>query len=170
MSDLMTKRSAVISDDGKYRYRLERDLGWDGKTAAFIMVNPSTADAEVDDATIRKLVGFSQRLGFGRFIVGNKFAWRATDVSELKTAADPVGPDNDAWLSRIFVDADIHIMAWGPLGKLPPKLRSRFKDIRRMAAMSGTPLYCLGTSQDGQPRHPLMLAYDTPLAQWQPPI
>lgn len=168
MSDLLTKRSAVISDDGKYRYRLDRGLGRDGKTAAFIMVNPSTADAEVDDATIRKLIGFSQRLGFGRFIVGNKFAYRATDVSELKTAADPVGPANDLYLDQIMEAADIIVAAWGPLAKLPRNRRSRWGFIDQLALAHGKPLHCLGTAQDGHPRHPLMLAYDTPMSQWKP--
>lgn len=166
--DLLMQRSAVISDDGKYRYRLDRDLGRDGKTAAFIMVNPSTADAEVDDATIRKLIGFSQRLGFGRFIVGNKFAYRATDVSELKTAADPVGPANDTYLSQIMEAADIVIAAWGPLAKLPRNRRSRWNFVDHLALNHGKPLHCLGTAQDGHPRHPLMLAYDTPMSQWKP--
>lgn len=168
MADAATRRSAVISDDGKYRYRLDRDLRWEGKTAAFIMVNPSTADAEVDDATIRKLIGFSAHLGFGRFIVGNKFAYRATDVSELKTAADPVGPANDAYLSEIVAEADIVIAAWGPLAKLPRNRRSRWNFVDHLALNHGKPLHCLGVAQDGHPRHPLMLAYATPMSQWQP--
>lgn len=171
MSDLLVKRSAILSDEPVplYRYRLERDTGQGGKTAAVIMVNPSTADAEVDDATIRKFIGFSQRLGIGRFIVGNKFALRATDVSELKTARDPIGPMNDAHLEQIMRDADLHIVAWGSLAKLAKPMRERWKRIVDIARHHvGCPLYCLGTTQDGQPRHPLMLAYDTPLELWTP--
>jgi hypothetical protein len=161
------KLSAIISDCERYRYRLDRDLERAGKTAAFIMVNPSTADMTKDDATIRKLIGFSDRLGFGKFIVGNLFAYRATDVKALATAHDPIGPDNDAWLGRIFVDADIHIVAWGPVAKLPRGLmRRRWQDINRMARMAGVPLHCLGTAQDGHPRHPLMLAYSAALQPW----
>ena len=75
-------RSAVISDCGRYRYRLERH-GLSGAGAvAWIMVNPSTADATTDDATIRKVVGFSERMGAGWLIVGNKFAYRATDIGD----------------------------------------------------------------------------------------
>lgn len=161
--------SAVISACGHYRYRLERETGMlEGKTAAFIMVNPSTADATKNDATIRKLLGFGGYLGFRKIIVGNKFAYRATDVSELKTANDPVGPNNDAHLEQIFRDADIHIMAWGPLAKLAPAMRGRWKRIVSIARDVGCPLYCLSTAKDGQPRHPLMLAYQTPLTEWNP--
>lgn len=165
----MTTRSAVISDCARYRYRLERATGHPGKTAAIIAVNPSIADAELDDHTIRKLTGFSGRLGVSRFIVGNKFAWRATAVGELKTCADPIGPDNDRHLEQIMRDADLHIVAWGALGKLPISLRSRWRAVVRIAAHVGCPLHCLGTTDDGHPRHPLMLPYDTPLVEWWEP-
>lgn len=168
-SDLLLKRFAIISDCGKYRYRLERDIGRFSNTAiAFIMVNPSTADGEVDDATIRKCMGFAERQGFGRLIVGNKFAWRATDVKELRAAPDAIGPENNAHLGQIIRDADIIVAAWGPLAKLPDRLRSRWRKVSDLAESFGKPLHCFGTAQDGHPRHPLMLAYDTKLTKWRP--
>src|SRR3954453_6805455 len=59
--------SAIISPGGPYRYRLERSIGGflAGPTEPWIMVNSSRADFETDDATIRKVIGFSKRLGFG---------------------------------------------------------------------------------------------------------
>ena len=89
---------AVISECGTYRYRLHRG---EGRTLMFLMVNPSTADAEQDDATIRKCLGFAERNGFGRIVVGNLFAYRAKDVNALRKAIDPVDlrmtePDGDA--------------------------------------------------------------------------
>ena len=162
--------SAILSGCGKYRYRLERDIGRFGNSAiGFLMVNPSTADATVDDATIRKCVGFAERQGFGRLIVGNKFAWRATDVRDLIRADDPVGPENNAHLEQIAQDADLLVAAWGPLSKLPRWLRTRWVAIQNIAERAGKPLHCFGTAQDGHPRHPLMLAYDTPLIDWRNP-
>lgn len=162
-------RGTVISDCGKYRYRLERH-GLSGAGAiAWIMVNPSTADATQDDATIRKVVGFTERLGGGWAIVGNVFAWRATDVRELKTAYDPHGPDNGKHLRAIMEDAALVIVAWGPTAKLPKLLRNRFRRVTAIAEELGCMLYCLGTANDGHPRHPLMLAYDTPLVPWSRP-
>lgn len=161
--------AAVISSRGRYRYRLERH-GLSGAGAiAWIMVNPSTADAVADDATIRKVIGFSERLGAGWAIVGNKFAWRATDVRELRSAADPTGPANDEHLAAIMRDAGTVIVAWGPLSKLPPTLRRRWYKVARIADEVGAKLMCLGTAQDGHPRHPLTLAYDTPLVEWGRP-
>lgn len=161
--------SAIISDCGLYRYRLERHALSGAGSVAWIMVNPSTADAKEDDPTIRKVIGFSERIGAGWAIVGNKFAYRATDVRELKGARDPIGPENDEHLSAIMQDAGQIIVAWGPLAKLPPHLRRRWYKVARIADGLGKPLMCFGTAQDGHPRHPLMLAYDTPLIEWKRP-
>lgn len=161
--------SAVISPDGRYRYRLERHGLTGAGAVAWIMVNPSTADAATDDATIRKVVGFSERLGAGWLIVGNVFAYRATDVTRLAAVDDPHGPDNDRHLREIMGAAATVIVGWGPTGKLPKILRHRYMRVVRIAASLGRPLMCFGTAQDGHPRHPLMLAYDTPLFSWSPP-
>jgi hypothetical protein len=134
------------------------------------MVNPSTADAEQDDATIRKLKGFGARNGWGRIIVGNLFAYRATDVRELATAVDPIGPLNDMHLNIMEDEADRIIVAWGPVTKVPPRIRNRWLDVwgeRRAFA----PVYSIGEpAKCGHPKHPLMLAYDTPIVPWYPPL
>ena len=168
VSDLLIKRSAIISECGLYRPRLDRDMGLPGLTAAILGVNPSTADGETDDATIRKDYGFCRRNGIGRFIKGNKFAFRATDVRELRTARDPIGPMNDAYLEQMMREADLVIAAWGPLSKLPPHLRGRWKRVVSIAREVGKPLHCFGTAKDGQPLHTLMLGYDAPLQRWTP--
>jgi hypothetical protein len=169
MSLVFLEQSADFSECGKYRYRLERETGIVGPTAAVIMVNPSTATASRDDHTIRKLNGFARCFRIGRFVVGNKFALIATDIRDLRAAADPVGPENDAHIERILRDADVHIVAWGPLSKLPPSLRGRWRDVARIADRVGCELMCLGTARDSHPRHPLMLGYDTPLIPWPRP-
>lgn len=163
--------SAVLSPCGTYRYRLERRLvePVTGPTVAWIMVNPSTADAEADDATIRKVSGFSRRLGFRRILVGNLFAYRATDVRALRNAPDPIGSQNNAHVGRIMSEADTHIVAWGSLAKLPGALRSRWFAIDNMAGFLGIPLMCLGTASDGHPLHPLMLGYERELRPWRRP-
>lgn len=161
--------SAIISDCGKYRYRLERPSGGSGCTA-ILMVNPSTADASADDATIRKLRGFGERFDWGRIVVGNLFAYRATDVRELGRCADPVGPDNDYHLRGIIADADRLIVAWGPLGKQPKYRRGRWRQVAAIWQSFGkTPLSIGPTAKDGHPCHPLMLAYTSALTPWSAP-
>jgi hypothetical protein len=165
-----TKGTAILSPCGTYRYRLERDLGRAGPTVALLGVNPSTADAVDDDATIRKDMGFAARLGWGRIIKGNKFAYRATDVRLLRAVMDPVGPESDAHLCQIMREADMVVACWGPLAKLPRQLRGRWREVLRLAEETGKPLLCFGTAQDGQPLHTLMLAYSTPLREWSAPV
>jgi hypothetical protein len=164
--------AAVFSVNRQYRYRLERttSIAPHGRVAAFLMVNPSKADAQTNDQTITKVMGFASQLALRKVIVGNKFAHVATDITELRGVADPVGPDNDAHLERMMREAEVHIVAWGPLAKLPPKLRNRWFDVVRIADRVGCQLMCLGpTAQDGHPRHPLMLSYESPLVRWSPP-
>lgn len=170
---LFAGSSAVISPCGQYRYRLERS--WDVPAASsygqttVIMVNPSTADATANDATIRKLIGF----GGGRWaniVVGNLFAYRATDVRELAKVADPIGPENDDHLRRMIGEAFRLIFAWGPTSKLPPRLRDRWRTIDDMARKLGKEPLSIGPpAKDGQPCHPLMLPYSSPLTRWAPP-
>ncbi|MEO1969120.1 MAG: DUF1643 domain-containing protein [Sphingomonadaceae bacterium] len=162
--------SAVLSPCGTYRYRLERDLGMFGPVGAFVMVNPSTADGSIDDQTIRKVTGFSKRFGWSRVIVGNVFAYRATDISRLATAKDPVGPENYEHLRRIVREAESVVCAWGALQKLPPTLRNQWRSVADLAVEVSKPLRCLGTVKDGHPKHPLMVGYSAELADWLPPL
>lgn len=160
---------AIISTCKTYRYRLERDVLPEGAVGLFCWVNPSTADAETDDASSRKGIGFATRLAWRRYILVNPFAYRAKDIRDLRMARDPVGPDNDQHIEQAMRDADIHVVGWGALGKLPEALRGRWKDVVRIADRVGCKLYCIGTCDDGHPRHPLMTSYDTPLTEWQVP-
>ena len=159
--------SAIISECGLFRYRLERDTGGGGEIVAAILgVNPSTADATVNDQTIRKDLGFAARLGWRRIIKGNLFAYRSTDIRALRTIHDPIGPDNDAHLDQIMRDADVVVAAWGAKNKLPDHLQSRYRKIIQIADRVGKPLMCWGVCSDGSPRHPLMLPYSAELLLW----
>lgn len=159
--------SAVISDCGRYRYRLEREGVGEGATLV-VMVNPSTADASADDATIRKLRGFGERNKWGRLMVGNLYAFRATDVRHLASTEDPVGPDNDAHLQSMLSEADRIVCAWGPIKKQPRAYQGL--RWRKLVSLASRPLYCIGeTAQCGHPKHPLMLSYALPIVRWETP-
>lgn len=161
--------SAVISDCGMFRYRLERQVPhrqgmahWN-KVIAFFGVNPSTADATVDDATVRKWIGFCQLWGAPRFIVGNVFARRATDVRTLQRVFDPIGPDNRRHLHEIAAEADILVPCWGSRAKLPRELHMQLDVTEEILRDTGKPLMVFGLTASGDPKHPLMLGYDTKL-------
>ena len=158
--------TAIFSECGRYRYRLERDcsLPFDGsKTIAFFGINPSTADATIDDATVRKWKGFTIRNGGHRFVVGNVFAYRATDVRELRLQEDPFGPGCIEHLAAIIAEADILVPCWGRLSKLPNELRDAPPQLLALLHKSGKPVLHFGLTASGDPLHPLMLGYDTPL-------
>lgn len=156
----MMKKDAVLSDDGLYRYILSRR--WDaGRELGFIMLNPSTADAEVDDPTIRRCIGFAERWGYGGIAVANLFALRSTNPAALKAAPDPVGPINEEWISALVRESDLCIAAWGAhafAGARAKKVSERF----------GDQLSCLGVTKAGHPKHPLYLRADTQPVKFEP--
>lgn len=155
--------SAVISECGLFRYRLDRFVGFSGPVYAFFGVNGSTATGDEDDHTVRKWNGFARRWGASRYIVGNAFAFRATDVVRLVTAADPIGTENDRYLSEIAAEADVLVPCWGSRAKLTPALRPRLDAVLSMLAETQKPLMCFGLTNTGDPIHPLMLGYKTRL-------
>ncbi|MEY2927549.1 MAG: hypothetical protein RL367_2026 [Pseudomonadota bacterium] len=157
--------SAVFSRCGRYRYRLDRILG-PGIKAAYIGVNPSRADATSNDPTIRKLIGFAPGLGVGHWMVGNVFGFAATDIAALRDCDDPVGPGNARHLRAMLIEADLVVIGWGTLGKLPAGLRDEHRRLLGMATRLRRDLHCWGVTGDQQPRHPLMLAYRTELERW----
>src|SRR5258705_129238 len=109
--------SAIISNCGTYRYRLERVLGPQPKTCMFIMLNPSTADHVINDLTIKRCLGFAAACGCGRLLVGNLFAYRTTYPAELRRAVQPEGSYNSRHLKKMCVESDLVIAAWGEDGK-----------------------------------------------------
>lgn len=162
--------SAIFSECGLYRYRLSRDLGRQGPIVCMIGVNPSDADAEKNDATIRKDIGFGDRNGWGKLVKVNLCAAVSTDVRRLARMTDPVGPDNNDHLKAEMLCADFVIACWGPPTKLPMRLRNRWREVLRLAELNGVLLHCIGTTNEGHPRHPLMTPYNTPVTPWKGPL
>lgn len=158
--------SAIISECGKYRYRLERRQHCSGPVVAFFGINPSTADAEAEDATTRKWHGFAERNGWGRYIVGNVFAFRATDVRELGRVPHPIGDDNVRHIAEIVRDADILVPCWGDTGKIPRDLRHVVGARVAQILSPNKPVLTFGFTKGGDPKHPLMLPYSTPIIEW----
>lgn len=160
-------RTAVLSEDKKYRYLLARVWDKAKPSVLFVMLNPSTADAEVDDNTIRRCIDFAQRWGYGGLVVVNLYALRATDPKELWRVKDPVGPQNDQTIAGLAIRFDKIVCAWGANAK--PERANQVLSI--IAAVwkgnsKPAPVFCLGTTQAGEPLHPLRLAADTPLQKF----
>jgi hypothetical protein len=158
--------SASISACGRYRYWLERR--WSAATpAVFVMLNPSTADAQLDDPTIRRCTGFAKREGHGGLVVVNLFGWRSSDPRQLILADDPVGPGNtraigEALLMGAMTSGRV-ICAWGSNKMAEPQAET----LRRRAADFNVNLMCLARTKSGAPKHPLYIAGDAPLIPYR---
>lgn len=157
------EKDALISPCGLYRYSLTRRWDAGAYSLPIIMLNPSTADASIDDPTIRRCISFAKREGFGGIRVMNLFAFRATSPDAMRAAVDPVGPDSFAHFETLFAHVSSNsnvpvLAAWGAHGDH----LSRAEAITREARYHGARLVCLGTTKQGHPRHPLYVKGDHP--------
>jgi hypothetical protein len=154
-ADTVLSGSASISGCGTYRYELRRHLGGTG-ILVWVMLNPSTADASMDDPTIRRVISFTKREDIGLAVVVNLFALRSPSPKTLRGHADPVGPDNDLILKHWADRGWPIVCAWGAGGG------KRATEVLA-GPLAEANLYCLGTTKDGSPRHPLYVKGDQPL-------
>lgn len=142
-------RNTLFSPCRAYRYALWREwIGGEGY-AMFVGLNPSTADETSDDPTIRRCIAFSKAWGYAGLCMTNLFAYRATKPADMKAAADPVGPENDAHLLRLASEAGVIVAAWGANGTH----RGRDTQVRKLLPA----LHYLVLTKDGHPGHPLYL-------------
>jgi hypothetical protein len=151
--------SAHISNCGLYRYMLSRTWSQTNATRVlWVMLNPSTADASIDDPTIKRCIGYAKAWGYGGLFVGNLYAYRATDPAHLWDAhfngLDIRGIENDQWLCKMAPVSNLIVAAWG--GNADPqrarsvtKLLSGFQDV-----------HCIGRTKAAQPLHPLYKSKD----------
>jgi hypothetical protein len=157
-----TRSVAEYSDCETYRYSLTRVWDGGGRRAVFIMLNPSTATEVQNDPTVERCERRARALGFGAFRVLNIFAYRATDPRDMRAALDPVGPDNDAAITQSLPWADQIICAWGTHGAH----LGRGAQVKALLRRYDAPLYHLGLSKDGHPKHPLYIAYHVQPMPW----
>lgn len=162
---LSIRSKAVFGgSNDEYRYTLERE--WDASLPVimFLMMNPSTADPTVDDPTVAKCRRYAKKWGYGTMLVGNTFAYRATDQKRLLEVADPVGPENDSHLQIMAARSSMIVFAYG---KPHRSLQYRGPAVARMLSQEGTrPLHILKLCNDGTPSHPLYLRGDLMPSPW----
>jgi len=154
----MLHSSADFSACARYRYSLTRIWNRSRPTVLFIGLNPSTADAEKNDPTIRRCLGFAQEWNYGGLVVCNLFAFRSTNPGSLRIVDDPIGPDNGAAIRRACEFAECVVVAWGIHGRIGGRGNEVLPLLRRP--------YCLGVTLGGSPKHPLYLAGKTRLRRY----
>ena len=151
----MMDSEAGISSDKLFRWWLYRCWDPSKPIVIFVMMNPSTADHRKNDATISKIIRYAIRWGYGGVLVLNIYAIRSRDQSKIKGR---VGSRNDWWLSTVFSFAKRKrikiVCAWGI------KHKDRGDSVRAIAAVAQVKLWCLRSSKNGEPCHPLYLPGD----------
>lgn len=156
---------AEFSGDRRFRYVLWRVWDTALPLLGVVMLNPSSAGGEADDATIRVVTGRARREGYGGFVVGNLYAFIATDPADMNRARregeDVVGPANDATLSRISAAVGRVWCAWGA-----PAEPERAAAVLRL--LDPLPLVVVGLTRHGRPRHPLRVPNEAPFLVLHP--
>ncbi|MBU4378735.1 MAG: DUF1643 domain-containing protein [Proteobacteria bacterium] len=140
----------------KYRYFLERSWSSGNGHLCWILLNPSTADAQVDDPTIRRCIRFAQRWGYAGMQVVNLFAYRSTDPGQLRAVGDPVGPDNNRFILQAARECDKVVLGWGNHGSLHARDASVLDLLHRAEIIP----HVLGLTRRNAPKHPLYLKGD----------
>lgn len=163
-------KAARLSKCGRYRYTLERTWSDESAPVLFVMLNPSTADADIDDPTIKKCIGFAQRWGAGGISVVNLYAWRATKPKDLPSDRTAIGEltnvacHNTFWIDHEARKASRIVVAWGAnAGPIKYRAQSVYSSLRGMESdyQSCRRIEALRLTKDGHPWHPLYVPYET---------
>lgn len=154
---------AIYSDCERYRYSLTRVWDGAGKKVHFVMLNPSTATEVQNDPTVERCERRARALGYGAFRVTNIFAWRDTDPAKMRKAPEPIGPANDAAIIEASRWSDHTICAWGTHGEH----LQRGPEVAAFLRQENVPLYHLGLSKHGHPKHPLYISYAEQPRLWK---
>jgi hypothetical protein len=160
-------KTADISPCGTFRWRLTRTWDHSKPVLLFVMLNPSKADASIDDPTVRRCIGFAVRNNYGGIVIVNLFAYRATNPQDLKANGWPQGDGNEQFVrgNALAVHAANGrvVIAWGA------HARGRIEATAMLGALRncGIPLYALKILPGNVPAHPLMLPYTCGLTKME---
>lgn len=164
---------AEFSLDGLERLWLSRKVADTGPVGLIIGLNPSTAGATENDATIRKEIGFAKQWGWSGFWKGNLFTRIETVSTKLKNMSCQmaIGEHGVEVLDVMIRSCDPIVVCWG--SAVPKHMTHRIREVH--GTLRGTrchatgAIMCFGLSKDGSPKHPLYLGYDTPMTTYKIP-
>jgi len=158
----MNHSGATFSACQRYRYTLWRWWSMEpmdpARMVAFVGLNPSTADASVDDPTIRRCINFAKAWGYDGMVMLNLFAWRDTDPKGMKAASNPIGEDNGGAIIMVCQAVATVVLCWGVHGEF----LGRGYRVQQMLTKVRE-CHCFGLTKEGHPKHPLYLANNTQL-------
>jgi hypothetical protein len=157
MTDGILKH-AIFSECGKYRYVLSRIWNRNAPLVQCIGLNPSTANAEDDDPTIKSLTRILTNAGFGGFHMTNLFALISPYPEDLRSCPDPLKL-NDTYLFPLMLTVDTVIVCWGNFKQAEYRKKTVLKKINHAQ--------CFGQNANGSPKHPLYLKSDTKIVTYK---
>jgi hypothetical protein len=149
-------KTAKLSDCQKYRFSLIRVWDESKPTILFIGLNPSTADAEKDDPTIKKLITYTKAWGYGGFEIVNLFAFRSSDpkyLIGLNSTPIAVGSGNANYLKQAASNHTMIVCMWGNQAK---EISETITELWAQY-FKGRGAHCFKLNRDGSPAHPLYL-------------
>ncbi len=138
-------RKAKFSKDKKHRYKLSRHWDLNKPQILYIMLNPSIADENIDDPTIRRLLSFTREFNYGGFFVANLFTY-ITPYSKILDMSIGLTKQNLNTLKDLAMKVDVVVYAWGNSIKEPDELKKIISKPK-----------CFGKNFNGSPKHPLYL-------------
>jgi hypothetical protein len=152
-------RSASFYRRRIYRYALWRRWSDGPRYVNFICLNPSTADENTDDPTVRKCAKFACTWGYDAVCITNLFAYKSDGFRDVVAFKDPVGLGNDRWIRKIAIGASLVVCAWG----LDGSFMGRGSAVKRL--LYNFDLHYLRIGR-GQPWHPLYLPDNLRPSRW----
>lgn len=152
-------KEALLSEDRVYRYSLSRIWDESKPYVLFVGLNPSMADENEDDPTIRRCIDYAKSWGYGGLKMANLFAYRATLPSDLKKAEEPIGTDNNTHIKDMSSNAAVTVVAWSNDG-------TYLERDKKVLSLINNPM-CLNINKSGQPSHPLYQKKDLKLKPYK---
>ena len=153
------EKGAVISKCQNYRYALWRTWDSSKPIITFVGLNPSTADHECDDPTIKRCINFAKSWGAGGIYMVNLFAYRATRPEDMIQQDDPIGAENDHYLQVVLEKSEKIIACWGNWGIH----QSRSDRVKNLLLEK---LYYFELNKTGEPKHPLYVHAETKIKKF----
>jgi hypothetical protein len=146
---------ACFSHDRKERFALWRRWS-DGDLLGFLLLNPSIADEQILDPTLKRCAGFAQRAGYGGMEITNLFPLVSTDPNGLATFDHSAGKPRNLAHIRDLAERTRLVLGFGDVcaaGWLRSLALPVLRDLATV--LDGLTVYALATTDNGLPRHPL---------------
>jgi hypothetical protein len=153
----------LYSRDGHYRWRFDRRWAG-GPSLTWVGLNPGTGDRDgTQRPTLRRMLKITKEAGYSALSIVNLFGYRAALPRVLRTVADPIGEYNDVVVASTTSSGttDRTVLCWGAGGAW----QGRGAHVAQHLIF--TPMFCLGVTARGEPRHPLYVPADSGLISWR---